>query len=126
MQRMWIDGRWTASVSKKTCPIDNPATEEIIDEVPRAGTRDADPAVESAAAAFREWRSVPGIERAARMHEFAARLRANWINDPLTDNDAGPFGGMRLSGIGRELGIEGLDAFREPKHVHWNHLKKGL
>jgi hypothetical protein len=25
---------------------------------------------------------------------------------------------MRLSGMGRELGIEGLDAFREPKHVH--------
>ena len=41
-----------------------------------------------------------------------------WINDPLTDNDAGPFGGMRLSGMGRELGIEGLDAFRESKHVH--------
>lgn len=41
-----------------------------------------------------------------------------WINDPLTDNDAAPFGGMRLSGIGRELGEEGLDAFRETKHVH--------
>jgi betaine-aldehyde dehydrogenase len=41
-----------------------------------------------------------------------------WINDPLTDNDAAPFGGMRHSGIGRELGAEGLDAFREPKHVH--------
>jgi acyl-CoA reductase-like NAD-dependent aldehyde dehydrogenase len=41
-----------------------------------------------------------------------------WINDPLTDNDAAPFGGMRNSGIGRELGPEGLDAFREPKHVH--------
>jgi acyl-CoA reductase-like NAD-dependent aldehyde dehydrogenase len=41
-----------------------------------------------------------------------------WINDPLTDNDAAPFGGMRHSGIGRELGPEGLDAFREPKHVH--------
>jgi betaine-aldehyde dehydrogenase len=25
---------------------------------------------------------------------------------------------MRHSGIGRELGPEGLDAFREPKHVH--------
>jgi betaine-aldehyde dehydrogenase len=24
-----------------------------------------------------------------------------WINDPLTDNDAGPFGGMRKSGMGR-------------------------
>ena len=41
-----------------------------------------------------------------------------WANDPLTDNEAGPFGGMRQSGFGRELGEEGLDAFREPKHVH--------
>jgi betaine-aldehyde dehydrogenase len=41
-----------------------------------------------------------------------------WINDPLTDNDAGPFGGMRLSGQNRELGMEGLDNFRDVKHVH--------
>jgi acyl-CoA reductase-like NAD-dependent aldehyde dehydrogenase len=41
-----------------------------------------------------------------------------WINDPLTDNDAGPFGGMKQSGFGRELGQEGLEAFQETKHVH--------
>lgn len=41
-----------------------------------------------------------------------------WINDPLTDNDAGPFGGMRNSGLNRELGVEGLDNFRDVKHVH--------
>ncbi len=45
-----------------------------------------------------------------------------WVNDPLTDNDAGPFGGMRWSGVGRELGEEGLDAFREPKHVHIDYV----
>jgi betaine-aldehyde dehydrogenase len=47
-------------------------------------------------------------------------LRAGtvWINDPLTDNDAGPFGGYKQSGIGRELGREGLEAFQETKHVH--------
>jgi acyl-CoA reductase-like NAD-dependent aldehyde dehydrogenase len=41
-----------------------------------------------------------------------------WINDPLTDNDAGPFGGMKQSGLGRELGQEGLEAFQDTKHVH--------
>jgi betaine-aldehyde dehydrogenase len=41
-----------------------------------------------------------------------------WINDPLTDNDAAPFGGQNGSGIGRELGREGLEAFQESKHVH--------
>lgn len=43
-----------------------------------------------------------------------------WINDPLTDNYAGPFGGMKYSGGARELGQEGLDEFRETKHVHWD------
>jgi acyl-CoA reductase-like NAD-dependent aldehyde dehydrogenase len=41
-----------------------------------------------------------------------------WFNDPLTDNEAAPFGGVKSSGIGRELGPEGLDDFRAPKHVH--------
>jgi acyl-CoA reductase-like NAD-dependent aldehyde dehydrogenase len=53
---------------------------------------------------------------------FYEEVRAGtlWINDPLTDNDAGPFGGFGMSGIGRELGEEGLDEFRETKHVHWD------
>jgi acyl-CoA reductase-like NAD-dependent aldehyde dehydrogenase len=41
-----------------------------------------------------------------------------WFNDPLTDNEAAPFGGMKASGTGRELGSEGLDDFRQSKHVH--------
>ena len=51
---------------------------------------------------------------------FSRAIRAGtvWINDPLTDNDAGPFGGFKQSGFGRELGQEGLDAFQETKHVH--------
>ncbi|HEX6289451.1 MAG TPA: aldehyde dehydrogenase family protein [Herpetosiphonaceae bacterium] len=43
-----------------------------------------------------------------------------WINDPLIDNIAGPFGGMKQSGIGRELGEEGLEEFLETKHIHWD------
>jgi betaine-aldehyde dehydrogenase len=43
-----------------------------------------------------------------------------WINDPLTDNFAGPFGGMKMSGLGRELGQEGYDQFCQVKHVHWD------
>jgi betaine-aldehyde dehydrogenase len=41
-----------------------------------------------------------------------------WFNDPLTDNEAAPFGGMKSSGGGRELGTEGLDDFRQSKHIH--------
>lgn len=43
-----------------------------------------------------------------------------WINDPLTDNFAGPFGGMKKSGLGRELGQDGFAEFVQTKHVHWD------
>ncbi len=43
-----------------------------------------------------------------------------WVNDPLIDNLAGPFGGMKRSGLGRELGLEGFESFLETKHVHWD------
>ena len=47
-----------------------------------------------------------------------------WINDPLTDNDAGPFGGYKASGGSRELGEEGLSEFQQPKHIHWDFEQK--
>jgi len=47
-----------------------------------------------------------------------------WINDPLTDNDAGPFGGFKATGASRELGEEGLEEFRQAKHVHWDFEQK--
>ena len=40
-----------------------------------------------------------------------------WVNNPLIDNDALPFGGVKASGMGRELGRYGLDEFRTPKMV---------
>jgi len=39
------------------------------------------------------------------------------INDPVPATPQCPFGGMKESGIGRELGIEGLDAYFETKYV---------
>jgi len=60
--------------------------------------------------------------QAGYIKRFYEEVKAGtiWINDPLTDNDAGPFGGMKLSGLGRELGEEGIEEFQETKHVHWD------
>jgi acyl-CoA reductase-like NAD-dependent aldehyde dehydrogenase len=56
-------------------------------------------------------------------HEAHERLEAGmvWINNPLIDNDALPFGGWKNSGIGRELGRMGLDTFRRTKMVILDH-----
>lgn len=40
-----------------------------------------------------------------------------WVNAPLLDNDALPFGGRKLTGTGRQLGPEGLEQFRNTKFV---------
>ena len=40
-----------------------------------------------------------------------------WVNAPLLDNDAGPFGGTKMSGMGRQLGSEGLETFRKTKFM---------
>jgi acyl-CoA reductase-like NAD-dependent aldehyde dehydrogenase len=59
----------------------------------------------------------------AEAHEAASRLEAGmvWINNPMIDNDALPFGGWKASGMGRELGRQGLDAFRRTKMVILDH-----
>ncbi|MFP6847422.1 MAG: aldehyde dehydrogenase family protein [Pseudomonas sp.] len=55
--------------------------------------------------------------------EAADRLESGmvWVNNPLIDNDALPFGGWKMSGMGRELGRQGLDAFRRSKMVIIDH-----
>lgn len=59
---------------------------------------------------------------ARRVRRAYEELRVGnlWINDPVVDNQAAPFGGSRASGNARELGVEGLFAFTDIKHVHWN------
>jgi acyl-CoA reductase-like NAD-dependent aldehyde dehydrogenase len=58
------------------------------------------------------------LERASAL---AARLRTGttWINDAnaVAQDDRAPFGGFRQSGLGRELGVEGLLEFTEPHTV---------
>ncbi len=39
------------------------------------------------------------------------------LNDPVPATPQCPFGGMKESGLGRELGTEGLDAYLETKYV---------
>jgi acyl-CoA reductase-like NAD-dependent aldehyde dehydrogenase len=55
----------------------------------------------------------------AEAMEATERLEAGmvWVNNVLGDNDALPFGGWKLSGLGRALGRPGLNAFRQTKMV---------
>lgn len=57
-----------------------------------------------------------------RAKNVAAGMRTGtvWINDYHLIDPARPFGGYKQSGIGRELGTFGFEAYRQVKHVHVN------
>lgn len=57
-----------------------------------------------------------------RAESVAARMRTGtvWINDYHLISPERPFGGYKQSGIGRELGSQGYDVYRQVKHVHVN------
>jgi aldehyde dehydrogenase (NAD+) len=55
----------------------------------------------------------------AKAHKLAAAIRAGtiWVNCYDVFDAAAPFGGFKMSGMGRELGEKGLDAYLETKTV---------
>src|SRR3989442_4868010 len=75
MRKMFIDGQFVESLSGETFSVENPATEETIDEVPRAQAEDADRAVVAALKAQDDWRFVPGIEKCELLHAAARNMR---------------------------------------------------
>ncbi|PLN84631.1 aldehyde dehydrogenase [Aspergillus taichungensis] len=57
-----------------------------------------------------------------RAHRVANKLKAGmvWINSSNNSDFRVPFGGVKQSGIGRELGQAGLEAYSQLKSVHLN------
>ena len=77
MAQMWIDNRWTGASDGRVFEVRNPATEDVLDQAPRASAADVDLAVAAAKRAFPEWRRTPGIERCEKLHHAAAKVRAD-------------------------------------------------
>jgi len=57
-----------------------------------------------------------------RAHRVARNIEAGmvWINSSQDSDYRIPFGGVKQSGIGRELGEAGLDAYTNKKSIHVN------
>lgn len=94
---LYIGGQWTEAADGKRFASINPSTSEKLAEVPFAGPRDVDRAVDAAKKAFPEWSRVPLKERAACLEKFAARIREQAETLALIDSvDSGnALAGMR-------------------------------
>src|SRR5436190_8988966 len=75
--RLYIGGEWCESSSRRLTPVRNPATEEIVREVPYGGAADCTAAIDAASHAFRSWADRTPYERAAVLKRAADSIRAN-------------------------------------------------
>jgi malonate-semialdehyde dehydrogenase (acetylating)/methylmalonate-semialdehyde dehydrogenase len=70
----YIGGQWVEAAATDYTPVHNPATCELLAEVPESTYEDVDRAVKAAEEAFIEWRSTPVMVRAQYMHHFKVLL----------------------------------------------------
>lgn len=89
---LFIDGQWRPSLSGRTIPVINPATEEVIGSVAHANTDDLDLALEAARKGFAVWRKVPAYERAKILRKAGElmRQRAPEIGRLMTQEQGKP------------------------------------
>jgi aldehyde dehydrogenase (NAD+) len=58
-----------------------------------------------------------------KAHKLAEKIRAGsvWVNSYQAMDPAGPFGGYKMSGYGRESGVQQMDEYLNTKAVWLNH-----
>jgi len=75
--KAFIGGEWADSVSGETMEVVNPATGEVIAEVPRCNADDVDRAVAVAKQALPEWLDKAPKDRSELLHRLAGVLEDN-------------------------------------------------
>ncbi|KAI3499377.1 hypothetical protein L1887_35176 [Cichorium endivia] len=78
-RQLFIDGEWREPVRKNRIPIINPATEQIIGDIPAATSEDVDIAVKAARRALKrnggkDWSTATGAHRAKYLRAIAAKI----------------------------------------------------
>src|SRR5438270_7975446 len=79
--QMYINGEWVASKSNKTFPVYDPASEEIIAQVPDSNAEDVKLAVAAAKTAFEDgpWAQTTAQERGRVLFRLAEKIRQNAV-----------------------------------------------
>ena len=74
---LWIDGKAQPATSTRSAGVTNPATGQVVRQVPLANARDIDAAVASAQRAFPAWRDTPPLRRARILMRYRELLDAH-------------------------------------------------
>lgn len=77
MQTNWIGNRAAISGNSDDIAVVNPATEEVIDTIPKGSAADIDQAVAAARSAFPAWAALAPTERGKALKQAAALMAEN-------------------------------------------------
>jgi acyl-CoA reductase-like NAD-dependent aldehyde dehydrogenase len=110
--RIFVDGQWIASTNLATIAVENPATEQVIAEVPEGSVDDVEKAVAAAAAAFPSWSRTPPLERGKFVTLIGDVLASH--ADELAESICNELGCPRVAAQRQaEVPIEGFAAYAE-------------
>jgi malonate-semialdehyde dehydrogenase (acetylating)/methylmalonate-semialdehyde dehydrogenase len=73
----FLNGAWEKPSGRRTRPVLNPATGEVLAEVPMAAVEDVDRAVATAHEAYLQWRDVPVVDRVQVLYRYKALLESH-------------------------------------------------
>ena len=74
----YIDGAWRESQAHEWLDVPNPATGEVLGQVPLSPAGEVDHAAQAAAAAFQEWRRTPAVERVQKLFNLRDLLERHF------------------------------------------------
>jgi lactaldehyde dehydrogenase/glycolaldehyde dehydrogenase len=88
----YVNGRLADPQGGKTLTVENPATGQIVSEVPDSSADDAREAIEFASKAQRSWEKLAPIERAGYLHRIATAIRkdAEHLSRVLSEEQGKP------------------------------------
>ena len=94
---IYVSGNWRSGEGRDTHNVINPATGDVLAELPLATAGDLDEALEATAKGFADWRAVDVNERAGILHKVAGliRERAETIAVLLTTEQGKPLAEAR-------------------------------
>jgi aldehyde dehydrogenase (NAD+) len=107
MRSNYIGGGWRPSASELAIDVLNPATEQLIDQVPEGHEADVDAAVDAARTAFGSWSASSPTQRAAFLEAARAMLeqRADTVAATICADMGAPLSFARRVQVGTPLAV---------------------
>lgn len=102
-KKLYINGEWVDSNGNETAEVINPATEEVIANVPVGTTEDVDKAVAAAKAAFPSWNATPVEERIELMEKFDTVI--NERKEEIADTIVAELGASKTFALKGQIGL---------------------